>query len=62
MSLLAGKERRCRCRHRMGLWTVGEGERGMNGESSINTCALSGVRWTAGEKLRAAQGAQCGAL
>ena len=40
--------------------TVGEGESGMNGESSINTCALLGVRWTAGEKLRVTQGTQSG--
>ena len=36
--------------------TVGEGESGMNGESSINTCALLGVRWTAGEKLPCSTG------
>ena len=30
---------------------MGEGESGTNGESSINLPALSGVRWTAGEKL-----------
>ena len=40
--------------------TVGEGESGMDGESSINIDVLSGGRWTAGENV--AQGAQPGAL
>ena len=30
--------------------TVGEGESGTYGESSVNIHILSGVRWTAGEK------------
>ena len=40
--------------------TVGEGESGTDGESSVNIDVLSVVRWTAGEN--AAQGAQSGAL
>ena len=36
--------------------TVGEGERGMNGESSINKETLSGLRWIAGEKLLCSTG------
>ena len=39
---------------------VGEGESGMDGESSINIDVLSGGRWTAGENV--ARGAQSGAL
>jgi len=31
--------------------TVGEGERGMNAETSINICTLSCVKWIAGEKF-----------
>ena len=31
--------------------TVGEGESGPNGESSINIYTVSGVRWIASEKL-----------
>lgn len=33
------------------MGTVWEGDSGVNGESSIDTHTLSGVRWTAGEKL-----------
>ena len=36
--------------------TVGEGESGMDGESSISVHKLLGVRWTAGEKLLRATG------
>ena len=31
--------------------TMGEGESGTNGESSVNICTLSCVRWITGEKL-----------
>jgi len=50
MNLFARNESRCRCRE----WaedTVGEGESGMNEESSINVYTLSSVGWTAREKL-----------
>ena len=43
--------------------TVGEGESGINGESSINIYTLSCVKWTVGEKLlynTITQGAQSG--
>ena len=36
--------------------TGGEGESGMNGESSINKDTLSGLRWIAGEKLLCSAG------
>jgi len=45
--------------------TVGGGESGANGERSINTYTVLGMRWVAGEKGRSccvAQGAQSGAL
>ena len=58
------KERRRRyrewaCEHSWG------GESGANGERSINTYTVLGMRWVAGEKGRSccvAQGAQSGAL
>ena len=40
--------------------TMGEGESGTGGQSSISIYTLSGVRWTAGENV--AQGARSGAL
>ena len=40
------------------LWSQGgEGESGVNGESSINTYALTCVRWMAGEQCCMRQGA-----
>ena len=36
--------------------TMGEGESCRNGESSINICTLSVVRWIAGEKLHCSTG------
>ena len=50
MNLFAGKEWRCRCRGEL-VDTVGQGENGMNGESSINIHALPCVKQIAGEKL-----------
>jgi len=38
-----------------------EGERGMNGASSINICSIS-VKWIAGEKFCITQGTQPSAL
>ena len=35
---------------------VGEGESGMNGESSINIYTVSGVRWIADKKLLCSTG------
>ena len=47
----------------MDLWTqVGEGESGMNEESSIGLYTLSSVRWAAGGKLLCTQGVQSGPL
>ena len=55
MNLSAGKERRCRIRE----WACGHsGKRReeMNGESSVNIYALSGVRWIADETLLCSTG------
>ena len=40
--------------------TVGEGESGTGGQSSVNIYTLSGVRWTAGKNV--AQGIPSSAL
>ena len=50
MNLFVGKEWRPPCRE----WTCGHSGGGgskTKGEGSISICTLSGVRWTAGEKL-----------
>ena len=44
------------CREGMEMWmqrvdSVGEGESGVNGESSITIYTLPCVKWTGGEKL-----------
>ena len=45
------------------MWTqVGEGESGMNEESSIGIYTLSSIRWAAGEKLLCTKGVQSGPL
>jgi len=49
-NLFSRKEWRCKCENGL-VDTVGEGESGTNGESSINIYIPSRVKWIADEKL-----------
>ena len=59
MNLFAGKEWRCRYRKWI-VDTVGEGESGMTGESSISIYTLSCVKYITTEKLLYNTGIQPG--
>ena len=56
MNLFAGKDWRQRYRENGLMEEVGEGESGINGESSVIVYTLSGVRWIAGVKLLCSTG------